>query len=153
MTNPGWARTEVVVGTAVLNRKLENVMHDIIDTAVAAGNFKTLAAALTAAGLVDTLKGTGPFTMFAPTDDASAELPALADRPYGGAGAALEGTDAAHGRHGGRLAHEYPLGFMFGWTVFRAPFMRDMVDSFGRSLKKTSVPESYATLSRGLPNG
>ena len=51
-------------------------MHDIIDTAVAAGNFKTLAAALTAAGLVDTLKGDGPFTVFAPTDEAFAKLPA-----------------------------------------------------------------------------
>ena len=51
-------------------------MHDIIDTAVAAGTFKTLAAALTAAGLVDTLKGTGPFTVFAPTDEAFAKLPA-----------------------------------------------------------------------------
>lgn len=51
-------------------------MHDIIDTAVAAGSFKTLAAAVTAAGLVDTLKGTGPFTVFAPTDEAFAKLPA-----------------------------------------------------------------------------
>jgi uncharacterized surface protein with fasciclin (FAS1) repeats len=50
-------------------------MHDIIDTAVAAGSFKTLAAALTAANLVDTLKGAGPFTVFAPTDDAFAKLP------------------------------------------------------------------------------
>ena len=49
---------------------------DIVDTAVAAGQFKTLAAALTAAGLVDTLKGPGPFTVFAPTDAAFAELPA-----------------------------------------------------------------------------
>jgi len=49
---------------------------DIVDTAVAAGDFKTLAAALTAAGLVDTLKGPGPFTVFAPTDDAFAKLPA-----------------------------------------------------------------------------
>jgi uncharacterized surface protein with fasciclin (FAS1) repeats len=51
-------------------------MHDIIDTAVAAGTFKTLVAAVTAAGLVDTLKGTGPFTVFAPSDDAFAKLPA-----------------------------------------------------------------------------
>jgi len=51
-------------------------MHDIIDTAVAAGSFKTLAAALTAANLVDTLKGAGPFTVFAPTDEAFAKLPA-----------------------------------------------------------------------------
>ena len=49
---------------------------DIVDTAVAAGSFKTLAAALQAAGLVETLKGKGPFTVFAPTDDAFAKLPA-----------------------------------------------------------------------------
>ena len=48
---------------------------DIVDTAVAAGQFKTLAAALTAAGLVTTLKGAGPFTVFAPTDEAFAKLP------------------------------------------------------------------------------
>jgi len=51
-------------------------LHNIIDTAAAAGNFKTLAAALTAAGLVETLKGTGPFTVLAPTDEAFANLPA-----------------------------------------------------------------------------
>ena len=50
-------------------------MHDIVDTAVAAGSFTTLAAAVTAAGLVPTLKGTGPFTVFAPTDEAFAKLP------------------------------------------------------------------------------
>lgn len=49
---------------------------DIVDTAVAAGSFETLAAALTAAGLVDTLKSEGPFTVFAPTDEAFAKLPA-----------------------------------------------------------------------------
>jgi uncharacterized surface protein with fasciclin (FAS1) repeats len=49
---------------------------DIVDTAVGAGQFKTLAAALSAAGLVETLKGTGPFTVFAPTDAAFARLPA-----------------------------------------------------------------------------
>ncbi len=49
---------------------------DIVDTAVAAGSFKTLAAALQAAGLVDTLKGKGPYTVFAPTDEAFAKLPA-----------------------------------------------------------------------------
>lgn len=48
---------------------------DIVDTAVAAGSFKTLAAALTAAGLIDTLKGPGPFTVFAPTDAAFAKIP------------------------------------------------------------------------------
>ena len=48
---------------------------DIVETAVAAGNFKTLAAALQAAGLVDTLKGPGPFTVFAPTDAAFAKVP------------------------------------------------------------------------------
>jgi uncharacterized surface protein with fasciclin (FAS1) repeats len=49
---------------------------DIVDTAIKAGQFKTLAAALKAAGLVDTLKGAGPFTVFAPTDAAFAALPA-----------------------------------------------------------------------------
>jgi len=49
---------------------------DIVDTAVGAGSFKTLAAALKAAGLVETLKGKGPFTVFAPTDEAFAKLPA-----------------------------------------------------------------------------
>jgi len=48
---------------------------DIVDTAVAAGSFKTLATALTAAGLIDTLKGKGPFTVFAPTDEAFAKVP------------------------------------------------------------------------------
>jgi len=48
---------------------------DIVDTAVGAGTFNTLVAAVTAAGLVDTLKGEGPFTVFAPTDDAFAALP------------------------------------------------------------------------------
>jgi len=49
---------------------------DIVDTAVAAGSFDTLATALKAAGLVETLKGKGPFTVFAPTDDAFKKLPA-----------------------------------------------------------------------------
>ena len=48
---------------------------DIVDTAVAAGSFKTLAKALQAAGLIETLKGAGPFTVFAPSDDAFAKLP------------------------------------------------------------------------------
>ncbi len=51
-------------------------MADIVDTAVSAGSFNTLVAAIKAAGLVDTLKGAGPFTVFAPTDDAFAKLPA-----------------------------------------------------------------------------
>ena len=54
----------------------EPAKKDIVDTAVAAGNFKTLATALKAAGLIDTLKGAGPFTVFAPTDEAFAKLPA-----------------------------------------------------------------------------
>ena len=49
-------------------------MKDIIDTAVAAGTFNTLATALTAAGLIDTLKGEGPFTVLAPTDEAFAKI-------------------------------------------------------------------------------
>src|SRR6476619_856375 len=60
-----------VTGNALAAEK-----KDIVDTAVAAGNFKTLAAALQAGGLVETLKGPGPFTVFAPTDAAFAKLPA-----------------------------------------------------------------------------
>jgi len=50
--------------------------HDIVDVAAENGSFKTLVAAVKAAGLVDTLKGAGPFTVFAPTDEAFAKLPA-----------------------------------------------------------------------------
>ena len=52
-----------------------SMKKDIVDTAVSAGSFNTLVAAVQAAGLVDTLKGEGPFTVFAPTDDAFAALP------------------------------------------------------------------------------
>ena len=51
-------------------------MHDIVDTAVAAGSFTTLVAAVSAAGLVETLKSAGPFTVFAPSDEAFGKLPA-----------------------------------------------------------------------------
>ena len=54
----------------------ETTVGTIVDVAVAAGNFTTLVAAVTAAGLVETLSGTGPFTVFAPTDEAFAALPA-----------------------------------------------------------------------------
>lgn len=50
-------------------------IHDIVETATAAGSFKTLVSAVKAAGLVDTLKGSGPFTVFAPSDAAFAKLP------------------------------------------------------------------------------
>ena len=53
----------------------KSASKDIVDTAVSAGKFKTLAAAIQAAGLADTLKGPGPFTVFAPTDEAFAKLP------------------------------------------------------------------------------
>jgi len=56
------------------NSAVATAKKDIVDTAVAAGSFKTLAAALQAAGLVDALKGDGPFTVFAPTDEAFAKL-------------------------------------------------------------------------------
>ena len=54
---------------------MANMTHDIVDTAIAAGSFTTLVAAVTAAGLVHTLKSEGPFTVFAPSDDAFAALP------------------------------------------------------------------------------
>ena len=63
------------MGLAVGSVSAYAAEKDIVDTAVAAGQFKTLAAALGAAGLVETLKGKGPFTVFAPTDAAFAKLP------------------------------------------------------------------------------
>jgi uncharacterized surface protein with fasciclin (FAS1) repeats len=68
----GAAVAALVVGGGAAGRAQG---QDIVDTAVAAGQFKTLAAALQAAGLVGTLKGAGPFTVFAPTDEAFAKLP------------------------------------------------------------------------------
>jgi uncharacterized surface protein with fasciclin (FAS1) repeats len=66
----------VIVGTALFAAPAHASEPDIVDTAVAAGGFKTLVAAVQAADLVDTLKGPGPFTVFAPTDEAFAKLPA-----------------------------------------------------------------------------
>jgi uncharacterized surface protein with fasciclin (FAS1) repeats len=73
-----WALSAAALLTATIG--LPAIAHgqtkDIVDTAVSAGTFKTLAAALQAADLVSTLKGKGPFTVFAPTDEAFAKLPA-----------------------------------------------------------------------------
>ncbi len=55
---------------------MKSETKDIVDTAIGAGSFKTLVAAVTAAGLVETLRGKGPLTVFAPTDEAFAKLPA-----------------------------------------------------------------------------
>ena len=80
----GLAATAPLLGALPVRAQ---VVGDIVDTAVAAGGFTTLVAAVQAAGLVDTLKSPGPFTVFAPTDDAFAKLPAgtveglLADIP------------------------------------------------------------------------
>lgn len=63
----------MIAGTALSPAKATEM--DIVDTAVANGSFTTLVAAVQAAGLVDTLKGKGPFTVFAPTDEAFAALP------------------------------------------------------------------------------
>jgi uncharacterized surface protein with fasciclin (FAS1) repeats len=74
----GFARKFVIAAAVIViagTSSLRAADKDIVDTAVGAGQFKTLAAALQAAGLVETLKGDGPFTVFAPTDDAFAKLP------------------------------------------------------------------------------
>ncbi len=67
-----------VVMTSVMSSSITVTAQgkDLVETAIAAGSFKTLAKALQAADLVDTLKGPGPFTVFAPTDEAFAKLPA-----------------------------------------------------------------------------
>ncbi|MCZ8109686.1 MAG: fasciclin domain-containing protein [Betaproteobacteria bacterium] len=66
---------KLFIATALAAASLAAQAKDIVDTAVAAGSFKTLATALQAAGLIDTLKGPGPFTVFAPTDAAFAKIP------------------------------------------------------------------------------
>jgi len=68
------AMVGLVLGAVSTFAKTED--KDIVDTAVSAGQFKTLATAINAAGLAETLKGAGPFTVFAPTDAAFAKLPA-----------------------------------------------------------------------------
>ena len=66
----------LVLGVSLAAANVAHAASDIVDTAVGAGSFSTLVAAVKAAGLVDTLKGEGPFTVFAPTDEAFAKLPA-----------------------------------------------------------------------------
>ena len=70
------ALATILLATAGMGGAARAQSKDIVETAVAAGSFKTLAKALEAAGLVQTLKGAGPFTVFAPTDEAFAKLPA-----------------------------------------------------------------------------
>jgi uncharacterized surface protein with fasciclin (FAS1) repeats len=65
----------VAMALAMSAAKAADKPADIVQTAINNGSFKTLVAAVKAAGLVDTLKGPGPFTVFAPTDDAFAQLP------------------------------------------------------------------------------
>jgi uncharacterized surface protein with fasciclin (FAS1) repeats len=66
---------KLFIAASLVAASLAVQAKDIVDTAVAAGSFKTLATALQAAGLVETLKGPGPFTVFAPTDAAFAKIP------------------------------------------------------------------------------
>ena len=66
---------EAIMGVCLVIASSGTQAADIVDTAVSAGQFKTLVAAAKAAGLVETLKGAGPFTVFAPTDEAFAKLP------------------------------------------------------------------------------
>jgi uncharacterized surface protein with fasciclin (FAS1) repeats len=68
-------RTTILAAATALVLPVTAKAQDIVDVAVGAGTFNTLVAAVTAAGLVDTLKGEGPFTVFAPTDEAFAALP------------------------------------------------------------------------------
>ncbi len=68
-------KKSIIAAALAITAAFSAQAKDIVDTAVGAGNFKTLATALTAAGLIDTLKGPGPFTVFAPTDAAFAKIP------------------------------------------------------------------------------
>jgi uncharacterized surface protein with fasciclin (FAS1) repeats len=66
---------KLLIAAALASLGVAAHAKDIVDTAVSAGSFKTLATALEAAGLIETLKGKGPFTVFAPTDEAFAKVP------------------------------------------------------------------------------
>ena len=68
-------KKNLAIGICALAMTVSVQAKDIVDTAVSAGSFKTLTTALKAAGLVNTLKGKGPFTVFAPTDEAFAKIP------------------------------------------------------------------------------
>jgi uncharacterized surface protein with fasciclin (FAS1) repeats len=68
-------KKSIIASVLAISAAFSVQAKDIVDTAVGAGTFKTLATALTAAGLIDTLKGPGPFTVFAPTDAAFAKIP------------------------------------------------------------------------------
>jgi uncharacterized surface protein with fasciclin (FAS1) repeats len=75
ITRMGIAAVAIAMSLANMSGLLADDPKDIVDTAVAAGKFNTLVAAVKAAGLAETLKGPGPFTVFAPTDEAFAKLP------------------------------------------------------------------------------
>lgn len=74
-TIPALLAAALLLATEVYAGGYDKKQADIVDTAVSAGSFNTLAAALQAGGLVDTLKADGPYTVFAPTDEAFAKLP------------------------------------------------------------------------------
>lgn len=74
-SKPQMNAKKLLIAATIASAALAAQAKDIVDTAVAAGNFKTLVVALKAADLVPTLKGKGPFTVFAPTDEAFAKIP------------------------------------------------------------------------------
>ncbi len=90
----------LVAGAALIAlsapRSAQAQTSDIVETAVAAGSFKTLAKLLTDAGLIETLKGPGPFTVFAPTDEAFAKVPAATLAALGKDKAALKNVLLYH---------------------------------------------------------
>jgi len=134
-----------IVAAAVALAGLSAQAKDIVDTAVAAGQFKTLATALQAAGLIDTLKGQGPFTVFAPTDAAFAKVPKadldalLADKAkltavltYHVVPGKVMAADVKAGKVKTVQGSELTLGTMGGVTVDNAKVVQaDVVASNG----------------------
>jgi uncharacterized surface protein with fasciclin (FAS1) repeats len=133
------------LSVAAFAAQASSAAKDIVDTAVAAGNFKTLATALQAAGLVETLKGKGPFTVFAPTDEAFAKVPKadldalLKDKAkltavltYHVVPGAVMAKDVKAGKVKTVQGSELTLGTMGGVTVDNAKVVKaDIVASNG----------------------
>jgi uncharacterized surface protein with fasciclin (FAS1) repeats len=127
----------------------QSAARDIVDTAVAAGHFGTLARALTAGGLVETLKGAGPFTVFAPTDEAFAKVPADQLNALLANVAALRSVLTYH-VVGGRVPASQVVGLTSASTVQGEPVAIGVRDGGVYLNGTTRVTETDIAASNGI---